>query len=222
MQIILVGGGKEIHYLTKSFIDKGNKVTIVNNNKEYCRELARQHAAAMIVHGDGTKPFILKDAGADYANMLIALTQKDQDNLVICQIAQKRFKVKKTAAVVNNPENIKTFKKLGIDIVISTTNIISSIIEQRIALEDITNIVPIEEGDVSIIEVEVGEGYPVVGKMLSQIDIPKDSLIGCIVRDKKSLIPRGDTVIHKNDKLVLITLTEAQSDVLKIVRGRID
>ncbi len=221
MNIIIVGGGKEVHFLTKSFVSKGYNVTIVNNDEEYCKRLARLHRAD-VVYGDGTKPYILEDAGVAYSNMVIALTPKDPDNLVICQIAEKIYEVKKTFAIVNDPKNIEIFKQLGVDTVISTSNIISSLIEQKVSVDDINNLIPIEEGKLAIMEVEINNGNKNIHKKLSEISLPKESIVGCIIRNSGAIIPRGDTSIEVGDKLVILSLPMVQSDVLKIIRGRVD
>ncbi|SCY02962.1 potassium channel family protein [Alkaliphilus peptidifermentans] len=222
MNIIIVGGGKEVHFLTKSFLSKGYRVTIINKDEEYCKKLARIHERANIVHGDGTKPYILEDSGAAYSQMVIALTSNDPDNLVICQVAEKMFKVIKTFAIVNDPRNIEIFKKLGVDTVISTANIISSLIEQKIAVDDITNLIPIEEGKVSIMEIEISKGYPVVGNILSDIAFPKEAVVGCIMRNGIAVIPRGNTEVKEEDKLIILSLPNVQSAVLRVIRGRTD
>lgn len=221
MNIIIVGGGKQVHFLTKSFVSKGYNVTIVNNDEEYCKKLARMHRAN-IVHGDGTKPYILADAGAAYSGMIIALTTEDPDNLVICQIAEKMFKVKKTFAMVNDPKNIDIFRKLGVKNVISTADIISSFIEQKISVDDITNLFPIEEGKVAAMEIEISTNFPIVGKKLKEIEFPRDATIGCIIRGEQAVIPRGDTTVEKDDKLIILCLPMVQSEVLKTIRGRTD
>jgi len=180
------------------------------------------HERANIVYGDATKPYVLEDAEAAYAHMVIALTPKDPDNLVICQIAEKMFKVKKTFAIVNDPKNIEVFKKLGVDTVISTANIISSLIEQKISVDDITNLIPIEEGKVAIMEIEISSENGIVGKTLAEIDIPHDSVVGCIIRKETAVIPRGNTRIYENDKLIILSLPKVQSEVLRAIRGRVD
>lgn len=221
MNIVIVGGGKQVHFLTKSFVSKGYSVTIINHDAEYCKKLARMHQAN-IVHGDGTKPYILEDAGVGYADMVIALTAEDPNNLVICQIAEKMFKVKKTFAMVNDPKNIDIFRKLGVKNVISTADIISSFIEQKISVDDITNLFPIEEGKVTAMEIEVSSDFPTVGKRLKEIQFPRDVTIGCIIRGEQAVIPRGDTVVEEEDKLIILCLPMVQSDVLKTIRGRTD
>ncbi|MFT9494623.1 potassium channel family protein [Anaerosolibacter sp.] len=221
MNIIIIGGGKQVYFLTKSFISKGYSVTIINKDEEYCKKLARTHRAS-VVYGDGTKPYILEDAGAAYAEMVIALTNDDPDNLVICQIAEKMFKVRKTFAMVNDPKNIDIFKSLGVSNVISSADIISSFIEQKISIDDIMNLFPIEEGKVAAMEVEMNVTFPIIGKMLKEVSLPKDCIVGCIIRGDGAVIPRGDTVVAENDKLIILCLPAVQSEALKIIRGRTD
>lgn len=222
MNIIIVGGGKEVHFLTKSFISKGYNVTIINDNKEDCKRQAKIHEKAVVVYGDGTKPYVLEDAGAAYCHMVIALTPKDPDNLVVCQISNNMFKIKKKFAIVNDPKNVKIFKKLGVDTVISTASIISSIIEQRVSVDDITNLMPIEAGKVAMMEIEVKGDYPILNNKLKDINLPQDAIISCILRNSEAVIPRGDTYIKEDDKLIILSLPKVQSKTLKIIRGRID
>lgn len=219
MNIIIAGGRKEIHFLIKNFTSKGHHVTLINNDGEYCKNFARIHEKIDVVLGDASMPNVLEDAGAVYANLVIALTQYDPDNLVICQIAKAMYGVKRTVAVVNDPKNISIFKKLGIDTVISTVNIVSSIIEQKISVEEITNLVPLAEGKVSITEVVITKNSPVLNKTLAEIDIPYSAVIGCIIRNEEGIIPRGNTVVMEKDRLITLCLPEAQSEMLNIFIG---
>ena len=219
MNIIIAGGRKEIHFLIKNFTSKGHHVTLINNDEEYCKNFARIHEKIDVVLGDASMPNVLEDAGAVYANLVIALTQYDPDNLVICQIAKAMYGVKRTVAVVNDPKNISIFKKLGIDTVISTVNIVSSIIEQKISVEEITNLIPLAEGKVSITEVVITKNSPVLNKTLAEINIPYSAVIGCIIRNEEGIIPRGNTVVMEKDRLITLCLPEAQSEMLNIFIG---
>lgn len=221
MKIIIVGGGNNVYFLTKVFISKGYDVTIINSDKEECVKFARIYNI-VTVHGDATKPYILEDAGAAYTDLVIALTSKDQDNLVICQVSEKIFKVNKTFAVVNDPNNVEIFKKLGVDTVISTTDIIASLIEQKISIEDIINLIPIEEGKVISLEIEISEDSPVIDKKLKEIFMPEGSTVGCIIRKENPVIPNGDTTIFLDDKLIILCLPKVQSSVLESITGRIE
>ena len=221
MNIIIVGGGQAVHFLTKSFVSKGFSVTIINNNKDYCRKLAKKHNAT-VVFGDGTKPYVLEDAGAAYSKLVISLTKSSAANLVICQIAKKIFKVEKTFAIVDDPKNIEIFRLLGVDTVISTAEIISSLIEQKVLIDDITNLIPIEEGKVAMMELEVKDEYPVANKLLNEIDIPNDAVVGCIIRNGNPVIPRGNTYVVPNDRLIILSLPSVQSKTILSIKGKLE
>ncbi|MBN1624550.1 MAG: NAD-binding protein, partial [Clostridia bacterium] len=213
MNIFIVGGGREVYFLIKAFISKGYNLTVINQDEEFCRKLSHTFKATVVV-GDGSKPFMLEESGIAYADMVIALTNNDPDNLVICQIAEKIYGIKKTFAVVNNPDNIEIFKKLGVDTVISTTYIISSLIEQRAVVDDIQNLTSIGNGKVAFMEVDVAENHPINNKEIHKINFPSDSIICCILRGEGVIVPKGNTVIRKNDRLVIMSKPEVQTEVL--------
>lgn len=219
MNIIVVGGGKKVRFLAKSFFSKGYDVTVINNDAEFCKELARKYNIK-IVNGDGTKSYILKDAGAASSDVVIALTPKDQDNLVICQLSSMVFGVAKTFSVVNDPRNIEIFKKLGVNTIISTASMISSLIEQKVFVDQITNLIPLEEGKVAVMELEVERDYPIANKSLKNADIPDKAIIGCIIREGSPIIPKGETMMQPQDKLIVLSLPSVQSEVLAAITGR--
>lgn len=219
MNIIIVGEGKEVHFLIKSFTSKGHHVTLIINDREICRKFSKEHEEIDVVFGDATKPAILEDAGAIYTNIVIALTKHDPDNLMICQMAKELFGVDRTFAVVNDPKNVEIFKKLGLDTIISTVNIISSMIEQKISIEEITNLISLDEGKLSIFEMKITESSPVIGKALSEINIPNSAIVGCIIRKGEAVIPRGDTQICFDDKLIILSLPAEQGKLFNILSG---
>lgn len=124
MQVMLIGGGKLIYHLAKNLISKGYFVVIINKDKDHTRELAR-NLKATVVCGEASDPIVLEDAGAYRTDILVALTQKDHDNLFICQMGKQYFGIERTTALVNNPENEELFKKLGVDSIFNTTQLLS-------------------------------------------------------------------------------------------------
>ena len=217
-RILLIGGGgfRQTETLAKSLIKKGYKVTAINQNKDYCQSLA-EIEGLKVIHGDGTLPSVLQDAGAESCNIAIALTNKDEDNLVACQLCKNRFGVKKTIATVGNPNRTEFFLKMGVDSAICTLEKISAIIEQQATVEKITGSISIGEGKISITEVKIEKNYAVTGKILKNISLPKDIIIGCILRGDRSIIPRGETVIHEGDTLILISETGAEEKAVNIL-----
>lgn len=141
-QVLLIGGRSKAKSLAASLIGRGYGVTAVNDIYEDCLMLA-QIDKLTVIHGDGTKPFVLEDANAKDADIAIALTAKDEDNLVICELCKKRFHIAKTVALVSDPKKTEMFYKMGIDRVVCAISVVTSIIEQQAFIEKITNIIPI-------------------------------------------------------------------------------
>ena len=218
MNIIIVGGGSKLHFLAKSILSKGYDLTIINDDLEYCKMLSRKHSAK-VVFGDGSMPEILEDAGIAYCDALIAITQHDPTNLVVCQLAGKLHQVPKILSIVNDPNNISIFKKLGVGTVISTAEIISSLIEQRMLIDEIIDLIPIEDGKVSIMQIEIHPEYPVVGKSMIELEFPEGAIVGCILRGEEVVIPFGRTRVKANDRLIILYEPCAQAKVFKALSG---
>lgn len=216
-KILIVGGGKLTYFLSRTLISKGYKVSIINRDMEECTWLA-QRLKAVVVYGDGSDPQILEEAGAYNADAVLAITPNDQDNLIICQLAELRFHVSRTLAFVNDPDNEEAFRQLGIT-AFSTTRILSSLIEQRAGFEDIINLIPIGEGKINVTEVELKDTSSVIGRMLRDIALPESSLIASILRAGQPVVPRGGTILEARDRLIVITLPENHGQVIRILTG---
>lgn len=130
MRILLVGGNKKLNFLTKSLKASDHDVIVVNKDKQLCEMLSDAYEV-LCFQGDGTKPSILESAGASKMDIVIALTNADASNLIICEISKKQFNVKRTYAIVNDPNNIKLFKELGVDKCISAIKTFTELIEQE-------------------------------------------------------------------------------------------
>lgn len=218
-KLLLVGGRSKARSLAVSLIRKGYCVTVVNDSYEDCTKLAEIDKLT-VIHGDGTKPFVLEDAGAESADIAIALTPGDEDNLVICELCKKRFHVKKTVALVADPKKTEFFYAAGIDRVVCAITAITGIIEQQAFVDEMTTLVPIGEGRVSIAQVPITGAAPVVGKKLRQLDLPKQVIIGCILRGDTTVVPHGDTHILAGDMLILISSDKQETAAIRKLTGR--
>jgi trk system potassium uptake protein TrkA len=214
--ILLIGGFNKTLSLSNSLIKKGYQVTAINKNYDDCQKLA-EISRLNVIFGDGTKPFILEEAKIHTVDIAIALTQKDEINLVICELCKKKFKVKKAVTLIDDPKKIDFFYKMGVDSVVSAINAITNIIEQQALLDDITTVIPVGEGRISITEVPIPAKAKTVGKKLLEIDLPKEVIIGCIIRNEESLVPRGDTRIEANDELILISSDKQEKAIRQLI-----
>lgn len=218
-RIILVGGFHKARALADSLLQQGYHVTAINRDYQVCEALS-EIDGLQVIHGDGTKPFILEDADIQDYDIAIALTQRDDDNLVICQLCKKKFNVKKTVALISDPKKMTFFYKMGIDSVVSVTKAITSIIEQQAFMDEMVKVFPISEGRVTLAEILIPQNSNIITKKLSEIAFPKEIIVGCIVRGDQSLIPRGDTVILAGDVLVVIAANKLQVAIVQeLVKG---
>ncbi len=216
-KILLIGGSDETRFLARSLLNKGYRVTVINESREQCESLATIKGL-QVFQGDGSKPFVLEDANAYNADIAIALSEFDDANLVICELCKKQFHVKKTVALITDPEKTDFFRMMGVDSVVCTTTTISSLIEQHALMNDLNTVMPLGS-HIQVAQIVIPEDAPAVGKKLWEIQLPKAVIIGCIMRGENSVIPRGDTRIMKNDKLILIVSDSDRQAAFRALAG---
>jgi trk system potassium uptake protein len=218
MHVIIIGRGKTVYFLAKQFASKGYQLTLINQDLAECRALSR-HLKATVVHGDGSNPAILEEAGARQAEIVLALTPHDQDNLVTCQLAQRMYDVPRTVALVNDPDNEEVFRRLGITAAFSATRILLGLIEEQTGFEEITSLVPVAEGRVTVTELIVQPDAPAVGRSLQELQLPEGALIATIVRGDEVIIPKGGSRVLAGDRLILIGQPASYGDALRALTG---
>lgn len=203
-RVLLIGGRSKAASMATSLLAQGYTVTAINEDYEDCLRLA-EIKGLDVIHGNGTKPFILDEASASECDIAIALTGKDTDNLVACQLCKKEYGIHKTVSIVSDPNKMSFFYQMGVDSVVCAVSALTSIIQQQAFIDEMANIVPVGKGRVQIVEVQITSDSPVAEKKLWEITLPKESIVGCILRGDNSIIPRGDTRILAGDTLVVLT-----------------
>jgi trk system potassium uptake protein TrkA len=213
-----VGGGKTAYFLARDFISKGYHVTLVVRNGGEATLLSRR-VRATVLHGDGSDPELLEGAGARHADVLLALTPHDEDNLVACQLAQRMFGVPRTISVVNDPENESIFQQLGITVAVSSTRIIATLIEEQTTFDAITHLFPVAEGRIVVTEIRLSAEAPAVDKTLQSLNLPEGALIAGILRGETVIVPRGNTQLQRSDRLILVAQPDNYGDALRTLMG---
>lgn len=217
MKAIIVGGGNIGFYLAKTLREREYAVTLIEKSREQSRYCAN-NLDAEVLCGNGTTVEALETCGADKADCVIAVTGKDESNLVCCQVAKNRFGVKKTIAKVNNPKNADALKELGVDIVISATDNIIQLLDHEVDLSSMKEIMPLEGNEASIVEITLPEKYVFEGKALSQLEMPLSCNIACISRGGRTIIPRGGTMLLSGDVLLVVMMNHAEKELRKALK----
>ena len=218
MKIILAGGRRITYNLAKMLISKGSNVVIINKDKPFCEELARD-VKALIINGDASKIEILQRAEIFENDIMLALTPQDEDNLIISQLCIRVLNVMNVYTLVNDPENVEVFNQLGIKNVISMTEMLSGLIEQRVSSR-LTNIMSFEKGKGLVLQLTVEENFPANGIMLKDLGLPKGAIIGAITRDEELIVPHGETVLKTGDRLAIMCKPSVQTKTVKIIAGK--
>jgi trk system potassium uptake protein TrkA len=209
MYIVIIGGGKVGYYLGKELVEANHEVLIIERNAAKVAEIA-ETLGEIVMRGDGCEAAIQERAGAGRADLLLAVTGEDEDNLVACQVARHVFNVPRMVARINNPKNELIFRKLGIDVTVSATTAIMSHIEQELPTHPLISLLTLRRG-FEIVEIRVPPESAVVGKPLKDVLLPHQSLIwGIVDTEGNPKAPTVDTVVHAGDEIVAVTLQESE------------
>jgi trk system potassium uptake protein TrkA len=203
MYLIVAGGGKVGYYLTKTLVNEGYEVLLIEKDKRKV-DIYSERFGSVVMQGDACEATVLTNAGANRANVVIAVTGEDEDNLVICQMAKRKFNVPRTIARVNNPKNEELFRRLGIDVTVSHTNVILSLIEQEIPERSFVHLLTLKHADLAIVEATVAPESLVVGQSLAEIRLPAETVVAAILRDGQVIVPNGTTSFQADDGIIAL------------------
>jgi trk system potassium uptake protein len=208
--VLVVGGGKVGYYLTKELIESGHEVVLMEKDRKRADQIADEIGSIVIPH-DGCEGKYLGEAGANRADIVAAVTGDDEDNLVICQMAKHHFAVRRSIARVNNPQNERLFKHLGVDEIISPTRMILGSIEQDIPVHELLHLAALGEGELELIEAHLQAGSPAVGRAPKDLAIPDGCSLFAVIRGGVAMPLRPDTIMREGDKVIAIGKRECEA-----------
>lgn len=209
MYIVVVGGGKIGYYLSVALLSEGHEVLILEKDPQKCGAICEE-LGSVVVRGDGCEARTLEDVGTERADLLIAVTDEDEDNLVACQVAKHKFNVPRTISRINNPRNEALFKKLGIDVTISSTNLILEHIEEELPINPLVHLLTLKDSNLELVEVKVPEDSPSAGKKLGDISLPSNSMVVMIIGKGSARVPTSETVIKPGAQIIAMTQTDVE------------
>ena len=219
MYIIVVGGGKIGYYLSKTLVTEGHEVLVIDKDPKRCERITDE-LGGVCFRGDGCEAATLDEVGCGRADMIIAVTGDDEDNLVICQVAKHKFHVPRTIARINNPQNEAIFKKLGIDVTVSSTNLILEHLELELPSHPLVHLLTLRESGLEVVEVKIPPHSPVVGRRLRDISLPPDSVVALVIsKEKQPQVASADTLLEAEDEVVAVTKVEAEAALRAALAG---
>ncbi|MEM1689500.1 MAG: FAD-dependent oxidoreductase [Candidatus Hadarchaeales archaeon] len=217
MYIIIVGGGRTGSALAQRLSERGHNVVIIEKDEKRAHELASR-LNTLVIHGNGAELKVLKDAGLEKADALVALTDADEVNLMACEIAKKQG-VPTVIARVNDDAHAQMFESIGIDVAVSIPTTLSMLFEKvLLGGAGVYGLLSVGGGKGEVIEVKVGPNSKAVGKTLSELKL-KDVVVATISRGDELIIPKGDTTIQPGDLVTIIGYKSAATKIARFLKG---
>jgi trk system potassium uptake protein TrkA len=214
--IVISGGGMVGAFLAQDLSDK-HTVVVIEKNADRCEKLATTPTRAMVINGDACDFRTQQEARVEKADVFAAVAGDDDDNLVACQLAKTSFGVPRVVARVNNPKNERIFNLMGID-AISSTTVISHLIEEETTVGDIITLHVLKKGEIAIIEVDIPDAScSSCGKAVKDLGLPEGCVLVSIIREDEVIVPRGDAVIQAGDSVIAVASVDKEAQLKKIL-----
>lgn len=218
MYFVIAGAGQVGFHLAQALLEAGHEVMCIERDRRRAQWVQEQ-LGSVVINAPADEGRYQIEAGCERADAVIAVTDEDAANLVICQLAQVHCGVPRVIARVNNPKNEIVFKKLGIEETLSSTRVLMGIIEQELPMRGLVPIMPLVTPGLELVEAEVEADSPCAGKALRDIGFPREATVGAIVRNKQLVRASPDERLQPGDRLVVITPTELEAEVRRVLVG---
>lgn len=213
MRVIIAGGRQDAEYLVGLFKKEKHVVTAINHDRYWAHYITSHHNVD-VYYGDPSKKFVQEESHVKEADLFIALCESDIDNYVACKIARIIFNVKRAVCIISNPQYVSIFQKLGIDGVISSTQLLASKVFAEASYKNISSVLKLEDDRLSITDVKINSDSMWCQKMLKDINFPVKASVCAVFRDPEIIIPNGFTEILVGDKVLVVSKSD---DTDKIV-----
>lgn len=217
MYMIVVGGGNVGLHLAKKLIESEHEVLLIERDARHAARLSQLIGEQNVMIGDGCEVLTQKDSGFGRADVVVAVTGEDEDNLVVCQMAKSEWNVDRVLARVNDPSHEEIFRKIGIDDTVSATSIIYSLIEQQISPDVMLPVGALGRGNIEVVEVEISSRSPVANRAVRDLALPPQTNIVWILRGENGLLVTGDTVLEPHDFVVALVPMDHADELRHLV-----
>jgi trk system potassium uptake protein TrkA len=217
--IIIIGGGRLGYHLTKALLGEGHEVLVIEKDAKISQIIINE-LGSVCLHGDGCEAATLEAAGTARANMFIAVTGDDEDNLIACQVAKHKFNVPRTISRVRNPKHEKLFKILDIDVTVSSTNLILEHIKHELPSHTLMHLMDIQEKGLVVVDIKIPLRSTSIGKQVKELELPPESILSLIIRkERKPTVPTSSTVLQAEDQVIAVIRPETEDALRTALTG---
>ena len=219
MYVIVVGCGKIGYHLTRALLSADNEVVVIERDARRA-ESATEEFGGIVIASDGTEPTVLRQAGAKRCDVLISTTGQDATNLVACQVGKWSFDIPRVIAVVTDPDHVPLFKTLGVDVAVSTTELILAHLEEELGGGGVVHLLPLHGATATVVSVRVPPGSPAIGRELSGVATPPGATLAAVIGKDGQLRTISEGLhLEAGDEVVAITPPEQEDELWRALTG---
>jgi trk system potassium uptake protein TrkA len=217
MKVVVAGGGNVGRHLATDLAERGHEVTMIEQDTgAAARARAEVPPSVTVLLGDACEPYILEEAKLGQADVIVAATGDDEDNLVVSLLAKQEFAVPRVLARVNHARNEWMFtEQWGVDAAVSPPHILTALVEEAVSVGDVVRLLKLDRSGAALVELTLRDGSSVVGRPMYELRLPLDSAIVAIIRGEHVVIPQPETVLAVGDEVMAIAKPEAEEDLRK-------
>ncbi|MDA8297835.1 MAG: NAD-binding protein [Actinomycetota bacterium] len=217
MKVVIAGAGAVGTFLAADLAQNGHDVLLIEKNVASIESMPTS-ASVRLVSADACEVDVLQKSGLEEADVVVAATGDDEDNLVISLLAKQEFAVPRVIARVNHPKNHWLFNETwGVDIAVSTPHLLSALVEEAVSVGSLVRLLQFEGGNARLVEVTLVEESPIVGKTISEMGLPRGATVVAVVRESHVVVPRGDTRLGPGDEVLLLVTGDADDEVRRLL-----
>jgi trk system potassium uptake protein TrkA len=216
VKVVIAGAGNVGSYLAADLLGGGHEVLLIEIDPDVAARGAGLGVQWMV--RDACEVSALDAAGLSTADVVVAATGDDEDNLVVSLLAKQEFAVPRVVARVNHPKNHWLFNQTwGVDIAVSTPHLLASLVEEAVSVGSLVRLMQLESSGAHLVEVTLATGSPAAGRGLSHLGMPRDATVVAIVRRAHVVVPRGDTVLEPGDEVLVLASPESEDAVRSLL-----
>lgn len=222
MKVAIAGAGTVGRFVAEDLADRGHEVVLIEKDGARVEKGMGSGPELTWIQGDACEPLNLQGAGLDTCDVMVAATGDDKVNLVASLLAKQEFSIPRVLARVNDPRNEWLFNESwGVDVEVSPPHLLTSLVEEAVTVGDLVTLLRLEQGKVNVIEFTLEENSPVRGKVIGELDLPRDCALVAIVRDDHVLVPQDETPLMDGDHVLGLATPEGQDAFEDLLAGRV-
>lgn len=217
MKVIIIGGGQIGRYLCRLLKKNGEEIKIIEDQTGQFASIKEEFEETDYLYGFGSDPALLEEAGILYADVVTAVSESDEMNLVATTLAKLEYGVKRVIGSVNNPKNAWLYtKEMGVDVVVNQADIVAKMVLEEMDITHMFTLMELNRGKYEIVQIKVGDDAKAVNQEISELPLPKETLIIALTRSEEMNIPKGDTKIQAEDEMLILATKQNRKIIQEI------